>query len=241
MAKPTPSDLDFSQCIQGAYDEPNGRLRVDAAITAPLDVNGEVLVDVRASDGDSVLVYGTTDGTTGGPQQVLKVNADGSINVDFAPLTAVTANQGTPNTIANAWPVELTNGTNIANVNPDGSLNVNVVTSSSKVLYSLFNSISSVSNGVLTTILSYTVPIGKTDFLSLIEVSGTNMAQFDVYINGVLNARKRTSLTEFNEEFDFSVTNEIGLSLSAGTIVLITVLQNRPDLGNYEARLMYAE
>jgi hypothetical protein len=33
MPVPTPSDLDFSQCIQGAYDEANGALRVEAEIT----------------------------------------------------------------------------------------------------------------------------------------------------------------------------------------------------------------
>jgi hypothetical protein len=32
--------------------------------------------------------------------------------------TAVTANQGAPNTVANAWPVEITDGTNVAGVAP---------------------------------------------------------------------------------------------------------------------------
>jgi hypothetical protein len=80
MAAPKPSDLDFSQCIQGAYNDSDGALRVD--INAPLDVNGEVLVDVRAGDGDSVLIYGTTDGETTGTPQIVKVNPDGSLNVD---------------------------------------------------------------------------------------------------------------------------------------------------------------
>lgn len=198
MAAPTPSDLDFSQCIQGSYDEPNGRLRVDAAITAPLDVNGEVLVDIRATDGDSVLVYGTINGQPTGTPQVLKVNPDGSININTDSPTAKTVN-------------------------------------------SLFGSISSVGNGILTTILSYTVPISKLDYLSLIEVSGSNMAQFEVYINGTLSARRRTSLTEYNSQFNFLVDSEIGLSLISGTILQIMVIQNRPDLGDYEARIVYAE
>jgi hypothetical protein len=79
---PTPSDLDFSQCIQGAYDDAKGRLRVDAAITAPIDVNGEILVDIRAEDHDSVLIAGTQDGTAGGTVQYVKVNPDGSLNVN---------------------------------------------------------------------------------------------------------------------------------------------------------------
>lgn len=198
MAAPTPSDLDFSQCIQGAYDEPNGRLRVDAAITAPLDVNGEVLVDVRAGDGDSVLVYGTTNAQTTGTPQVLLVN-------------------------------------------PDGSINVNTNATPAKTVFNVFNSISSVPNGVLTTILSYTVPVGKTDYLSQIQCSGDNMAQYEIYINGVYSASQRTSLQAFNALFNFSTDSEIGLSLPSGTVVLVQVIQNRPSLGNYEARIVYAE
>lgn len=40
-----------------------------------------------------------------------------------------TVNQGSANSIGNAWPTKLTNGTNTASVNADGSLNVANVTS----------------------------------------------------------------------------------------------------------------
>jgi hypothetical protein len=94
MSAPTPSDLDFSQCIQGAFNEADGSLRVDATITAPLDVNGDVLVDIRASDNDSVLVYGTQDATPSGTQQILKINSDGSINTGLT-NSSVQVTQGT--------------------------------------------------------------------------------------------------------------------------------------------------
>jgi hypothetical protein len=92
VAAPTPSDLDFSQCIQGSYDDAKGALRVEAQITAPIDVNGEVLVDIRATDGDSVLVYGTQNGLVGGILQVLKVNSDGSINAQITGSITGTVN-----------------------------------------------------------------------------------------------------------------------------------------------------
>lgn len=76
------------------------------------------------------------DGFQGGSDNQLKVNADGSINVNSSGgggssnvnisevggvaigtsvpvIGTVTANQGTPNTLANGWPVELTDGTNL--------------------------------------------------------------------------------------------------------------------------------
>lgn len=93
MPKPVPSDLDFGQVLQGSFDEANGRLRVDAEITAPLDINGEVLVDVRAEDGDSVIFKGTQDGTPSGTLQIPKVNVDGSLNVtNVANVISTTAN-----------------------------------------------------------------------------------------------------------------------------------------------------
>lgn len=150
MAAPTPSDLDFSQCIQGAYDDANGRLRVDAAITAPLDVDGEVLVDIRAEDHDSVLLAGTTNGTPGGTVQYVKVNPDGSIDVNatFAG-TIGTVDQGNPNTISNAWPVLITDGTDSINVNPDGSINVANVTNVVSTTATLTNKTSSTSSQVV--------------------------------------------------------------------------------------------
>lgn len=93
MSTPAASDLDFGQCIQGAFDDANGRLRVDAAISAPLDIDGEVLVDVRAEDGDSVLIVGTQDGTPTGVLQIPKINSDGSFNVkNVANVVSTTAN-----------------------------------------------------------------------------------------------------------------------------------------------------
>ena len=79
-----PSDLDFSQCIRGAYDDATSALRVNAQITAPLDMNGQILVDISATDGDSVIVYGTQSGTSGGTLQPLKLNSDGTVPVTGA-------------------------------------------------------------------------------------------------------------------------------------------------------------
>lgn len=41
-----------------------------------------------------------------------------------ASATSVIANQGTPNTNANGWPVKVTDGTDVLAVNGDGSINV---------------------------------------------------------------------------------------------------------------------
>src|SRR4051812_1665374 len=76
------TQLDQNQIIQKVYDPDNNQLRTSSQITGPLDINGDVMVDIKATDGDSVIVYGTQDGTISGTLQVLKVNADGSIDVN---------------------------------------------------------------------------------------------------------------------------------------------------------------
>jgi hypothetical protein len=94
-----PSSLDQQQIIQQAYDESLQRLRVDAEVTATI---GEVTMDAATS---SVSIG---DGTTG---NIMKVNADGSIDVN----TVITS---TADSIA----IGNQAGTNFLAVNTDGSI-----------------------------------------------------------------------------------------------------------------------
>lgn len=148
MAAPLPSNLDFEQCIRGAYIDATGQLRTTAEITAPLSVNGEVLVDIRAEDGDSVLLAGTTNGSPSGTVQYVLVNPDGSINVNasISAFSISSVDQGSPNTINNAWPVKVTDGTDTLSINPDGSLNVANVTNVIAATATLTNITSSTSS-----------------------------------------------------------------------------------------------
>jgi hypothetical protein len=124
----------------------------------------------------------------------------------------------------------------------DGPWTVTTTPSSAQIVNSLFGSITSVASGVLTTILSYTVPIGKTDYLGQIEVSGDNIAEFDIYINSVLNARQRTYFGgELNTVFEYNMDSQLGFILNAGDIIQVKVIHNRLSLGSFEARILYAE
>jgi len=70
VAAPTPSALDYSQCIQGAYDESKGRLRTTGEATI---VNGAIEVAISAST-DNIAIRNTSNGYE------LLINSDGSIN-----------------------------------------------------------------------------------------------------------------------------------------------------------------
>ena len=195
------------------------RLAVDAAITAD---NVTVTTDDLVAADDAVRVE---DPSTGAH---VKVNVDGSIDanvkVDAASDTIAIADASTGDK---------------ATVNPDGSLNVNVVSTggATGVEKNVFASISSVASGSNTTIQTYIVPVGKTDLLQLVEVSGTNIAQYEVLLNAVVIARKYTYFgNSLNDVFNFN-----SLKLLAGDVILVKVLHNRSNLGNFNSRIQVSE
>ena len=108
------TQLDSQQVIRQVYDETTDRLRVETNATVVAGAM-EVLI---TSDDDNILVVGTEDGTKTGTQHVLRVAPNGDAIVD----------QGAPNTVANSWPVKVTDGTDTLVVNPDGSINFNQTT-----------------------------------------------------------------------------------------------------------------
>jgi hypothetical protein len=77
----TPSGLDHQQILQYSYDPIAQALRTTATLTAPLTVNGELLVSVTATDGDSVIMYGTQNGQSNGTLQIPKIDSSGNQSV----------------------------------------------------------------------------------------------------------------------------------------------------------------
>ena len=98
-----------------------------------------------------------------------------------------------------------------------------------------YNTISSVANGSLTDLLSYTVPTGKTLALNRIEVSGENIAKFSVEINTNVKGIRRTYWGNFNSSFEFG-----GLSLTSGNLVKVKVIHTRASVADFDSTLIGA-
>lgn len=135
-----------------------------------------------------------------------------------------------------------TNGNSIE-PNPGGSINVVVVDApvAGQHESNTYNQVTSVANGVVTQIVSYTVPFAKTACLHKIQVSGDNFAVYDVLLNGSPIATQRTWYGQFNANFDFFTAVTAGLTLIAGDIVSVRVLHTRPFLGTFDARIQLIE
>jgi len=99
-----------------------------------------------------------------------------------------------------------------------------------------YGSVSAVVNGILTTVLTYTVPAGKTFSLQRVEVSGGNVAIYSVEINSIVKGVRRTYWGNFNANFNF-----IGVPLVAGAEVKVKVIHyNTSMVSDFDATLLGA-
>lgn len=195
------------------------RLAVDANISAQ---SIQVSVDLDPSE-DGVFIG---DPNTG---NILEIEPDGSLNANVEIDAADGDN------------IAISDGSNTLAINPDGSINVNITQSNPGELKSVYNEISSVVSGVLTTIQTYTAPAGKTTYLQKAEVSGTNIAEYTILVNATIEDKKRTYFGgDLNAMFKFIETGT-GLPLAVGDTVTTKVIHNRPNSGDFNSRIQVIE
>lgn len=136
----------------------------------------------------------------------------------------------------------ITDGIDAMVINGDGSINVNVVSGNSSSDYkSYFSEVTSVASSVLTTIQTYIVPLAATNHLQKVDISGTNIAAYTVVINGITQNKVYTHFNNLNSVIDFMGNGQNGYPLTAGDIVQIKVIHNRPMLGDFNCRLQITE
>jgi hypothetical protein len=195
------------------------RLAVDANVQID---NVQVQVDLDVPD-DGVHIGDKDTGYT------LSIEPDGSINVN----SEIDAADGDN--------IAISNGTNTLAVNPDGSINVAVTSSNPGLVKSNYNEITSVATSVLSTILTYTAPIGKVTYLQKVEFSGSNIAEYTILINAVVRDKKRTYFGSSLDTVSEFAIGGVGLPLTVGDIVTLKVIHLRPNVGDFNSRLQVIE
>jgi hypothetical protein len=125
---------------------------------------------------------------------------------------------------------------NTLDINADGSINVNVLNGTGVVTRSTYAEISGLTTGVTGTVLSYTAQPNQK--LQKIEFSGTNIAEYELVINGVTQDKKRTY---FGQSLNGCFVFDDGINLVASQPVVIYVVHNRPSMGDFNARIQILE
>ncbi len=121
-------------------------------------------------------------------------------------------------------------------INPDGSINVVFSATGGQVLTSNYSEVTGVATGVTTLINSYLASAG--DLLQKIEFSGTNIAEYELVIDGLTQDKKRTYFgSSLNGKFDF----DNGLEVLVGQLIEIYVVHSRPTTGDFNARIQILE
>ena len=133
---------------------------------------------------------------------------------------------------------------NILEPNADGSINVNIQpsTSNTNQVKNIFGTAAAVPSGATTTIVQYTVPLNKIAILERSVASGENIGAFTILINNAVQSIQRTYYAGgFNVTFEFITGQDNGLVLQPGDNVKVTILHNRPYVGNFDARIQVFE
>ena len=172
--------------------------------------------------------------------------SDGSINIGTvnAELEVQLSHEdNVPDAGDVADSVQVGDGVEIIQVNLDGSINVNPTsTPGNHNPQSVYNEVTSVATGTLTTIATYTVPVAKVALLETVAVSGTNIAAYTVEVNATVVDKKYTWFNgPMSELFTFQTVSGGSKKLVAGDVVRVRVIHGRGPVGDFNAKIDVVE
>lgn len=119
-----------------------------------------------------------------------------------------------------------------------GEFSLTVDPNNNNEIISTYNEITAVVASALTTVATFTAPVGKTTYLQWCSAGGNNIASFQVEINGTTIDKRRTYFgSALTTDFEFKGSAESGIELAVGDVVRIRVIHERPMVGDFEGRI----
>lgn len=178
-------------------------------------------------DNKNTLRVSILDGSSGGGSfEVVISQTDDSIRIgdgtNLITATSVSGKVGLDANIINAVTIIPTFNPNITGLNQ-------------------YSEVTSVASGVETTIVAFTALTSRSTFLQKVTVSGDNIAEFAVKINGAIIDKTKSFFGNLNGIFLFDGQLNSGLELNPGDIVTVTALHSRPFLGSFNSKILYIE
>lgn len=156
--------------------------------------------------------------------------ADFNSGATGAQTLRVHANQGAPNSVANAWPTLLTDGTDTVAVNTDGSINVVITDSTPGTPINDYKRAIAIAAGA-TDNHDYTVTALKTLYLNQIESTGSAKAKMEVQIEtAVASGTFNTRWVQFNSTATPNMMVHIDNPIPVAAGVRVRVIMRNNDL-----------
>ena len=240
LARTGTATVEFSQPQEVVISHLDDSIKIGDGVDL-LAVNTDGSINTRLSDGVDALAI-NTDGSLNTKisdgVDSLAINTDGSLNTrlsDGVDLLAI----NTDGSIT----ARLSDGTDALVINTDGSINTNttlvggsisgnVSTVETGTVETAYAEVLSVAAATLTTVVSYTAT--QATRLKIAEVSGTNIAEYTININGTPIHKKRTFFGNLDNNFQFSK----GYALVTSDIVTVKVLHNQGSPGDFNAFIL---
>lgn len=100
----------------------------------------------------------------------------------------------------------------------------------------IYGEVLSVPSNSLTNIVTFTAT--QTSRLKQVDVSGENIAVYEVLVNGTSVSKKRTAL---GSQLDCNFFFDKGITFTSGQQIVVRVIHNRPTTGNFNANIIVLE
>lgn len=165
----------------------------------------------------------------------------GTVNAELE--VALNHKDGDPDSGDVADSVRIGDGEDELQINPDGSINANPVPSNPDAyrIKSEYNEVIAVPTSSATVVQTFTAPVGVITYLQKIFFSGTNVATYEIKLNGVVLDKKRTYFgAALDGMFDFSDGSR-GRLLDEGDVVEVITTHIRPNVGDFNSRIQIIE
>lgn len=214
--------------IQTVYDKDNDSLRVTLSGSGSPTLPNTV----RLSDG-----VGYLTSTVAGAQRALDVNV---IGTGLSIIISHTDDS-----------IRLGDGTNYITSTTSGAktaLDVNLLGGTVTTTpvpagptVTTFGSISALAPASNSITATYTVPVGKTDYIQKVYISGTQVGTYTIRVNTIVFLKYRTSVTKFSEIIDLSTGSAFGKQIVAGDTVDVVSENNGSVNGDFDVTIQVME
>jgi len=123
-----------------------------------------------------------------------------------------------------------------------GTVSISSTPAVGQSVVSVYDEVTSLTSGILTDVVTYTVPAGKEAYLQRVTFNGQNIATYTLLNNAVTLNKLNTYFSgPLFGEFSFYTASQEGLKLIAGDVITLKVIHSRPTMGDFHGMVQALE